>query len=238
MKEVSLFLQNKIPMKFISLFAFLLVLAGNVLSQDFIVKNNDDVIRGTIKGTDYFTVLISANDEADVMLPARDIKNFFWNGNTYLSKPFANKKNLEYRFVKVIELGTVNLYAFGGETLMPVQKEKKVRFSPSIGIGGGTGGYGGVGLGGGISIGGNRNANERPAGAPVVRYFIEKPGAGPLQEIPMKAITEETRKPEVKTILLQKLGDLPDVKAKVEANTSLNSRDVINLIKEYNALKP
>lgn len=213
-------------------------MGGKLIAQDFIVKNNDEVIRGTIKGTDYFSVFISANDEADVILPAKDVKNFFWNGNSYVSKGFANKKDFEYRFVKVIEMGAVNLYSFGGETLVPVQKEKKVKFRPSIGIGTGTGGFGGMGMGGGISIGGGRNsAPERPAGAPVIRYFIEKPGTGPLQEIPIKGITEDSRKPEVKTILLQKLGDKPELKAKVEANTDLNSRDVIELVKAYNETK-
>jgi len=225
-------------MKFFSSFILFLLLGGKLIAQDFIVKNNDEVIRGTIKGTDYFSVFISANDEADVILPAKDVKNFFWNGNSYVSKGFANKKDFEYRFVKVIEMGAVNLYSFGGETLVPVQKEKKVKFRPSIGIGTGTGGFGGMGMGGGISIGGGRNsAPERPAGAPVIRYFIEKPGTGPLQEIPIKGITEDSRKPEVKTILLQKLGDKPELKAKVEANTDLNSRDVIELVKAYNETK-
>ncbi|MFC3561046.1 hypothetical protein [Pedobacter jamesrossensis] len=224
------------------IFCFLIAIClFNIFSvdaQDFIVKNNDDVIRGTIKGTDYFSVFISENDKTDVILPARDVKNFFWNGNSYLSKGFATGKNLEYRFVKLIEMGTVNLYSFGGENLMPPVKQKNVRFRPSVGIGTGTGGYGGMGLGGGISIGGGRNTMpDRPAGAPVVRYFIEKPGAGPLQEIPIKAITEDIRKSEVKTILLQKLGDQPAMKEKVEANTALNSRDVIELIKEYNEAK-
>ncbi|MGM9476294.1 hypothetical protein ACS5PU_07680 [Pedobacter sp. GSP4] len=218
---------------------FLFFFAVNQLSaQDFIVKNNDEVIRGTIKGTDYFSVFISANDEADVILPAKDIKNFFWNGDSFVSKGFANGRNFEYRFVKVIEMGTVNLYAFGGGTLIPAVKEKKVKFRPSIGIGTGTGGFGGMGMGGGISIGGGNNAApERPAGAPMVRYFIEKPGAGPLQEVPMKAITEEGKKNEVKNILLQKLGDQPSLKAKVEASADFNSRDVIEWVKEYNAGK-
>lgn len=221
-------------MKFLFSISVLLIIINSVSAQDFIVKNNDDVIRGTIKGTDYFSVFISANDEADVILPAKDVKNFFWNGNSYVSKGFATGKNLEYRFVKVIEMGRVNLYSFGGEKLMPVQKQKKVRFSPSIGIGTGTGGYGGMGLGGGVSIGGGRNMPERPAGAPVVRYFIEKPGAGPLQEIPVKAITEDSRKAEVKTILLQKLGDKPDLKELVEANTALNAKEVTELVRAYN----
>lgn len=225
-------------MKIFSFFILFFSITFTTYAQDFIVKNNDDVIRGTIKGTDYFSVFISANDEADVILPARDVKNFFWNGDSFVSKGFANGRNFEYRFVKVIEMGTVNLYSFGGGTLVPQVKEKKVKFRPSIGIGTGTGGYGGMGMGGGISIGGGRNAApERPAGAPVVRYFIEKPGAGPLQEVPMKAITEDSKKIEVKNILLQKMGDQPALKAKVEAGTDFNSREVIEWVKEYNSTR-
>lgn len=225
-------------MKFLfSIFLFLFTV-NQLSAQDFIVKNNDDVIRGTIKGTDYFSVFISANDEADVILPANDVKNFFWNGDSFVSKGFANGRNFEYRFVKVIEMGTVNLYSFGGGTLVPAVKEKKVKFRPSIGIGTGTGGYGGMGMGGGISIGGGRSAApERPAGAPVVRYFIEKPGAGPLQEVPMKAITDDSKKTEVKNILLQKMGDQPALKAKIEVGAEFNTRDVTEWVKEYNATK-
>ncbi|WP_316826561.1 hypothetical protein [Pedobacter miscanthi] len=225
-------------MKIFSLFILFFSITLTIQAQDFIVKNNDDVIRGTIKGTDYFSVFISANDEADVILPAKEVKNFFWNGNSFVSKGFANGRNFEYRFVKVIEMGTVNLYSFGGGTLVPEAKEKKVRFRPSVGIGTGTGGYGGMGMGGGISIGGGRSsAPERPAGAPAVRYFIEKPGAGPLQEVPMKAITDDGRKMEVRSILLQKMADQPEIRAKVEAGTDFNSRDVIEWVKDYNAAK-
>ncbi|RYG16722.1 MAG: hypothetical protein EOO07_12650 [Chitinophagaceae bacterium] len=77
-------------MKILSFFTALFLLSiFSVAAQDFIVKNNDDVIRGTIKGTDYFSVFISENDKTDVILPAKDVKNFFWNGNSYLSKGFA-----------------------------------------------------------------------------------------------------------------------------------------------------
>ncbi|WP_293311020.1 hypothetical protein [Pedobacter sp. UBA5917] len=225
-------------MKIFNLFILFFSITLTTYAQDFIVKNNDDVIRGTIKGTDYFSVFISANDEADVILPAKDVKNFFWNGDSFVSKGFANGRNFEYRFVKVIEMGTVNLYSFGGGTLVPAVKEKKVKFRPSIGIGTGTGGYGGMGMGGGISIGGGRSsAPERPAGAPVVRYFIEKPGAGPLQEVPMKAITDDAKKTEVKNILLQKMGDQPALKAKIEVGADFNTRDVTEWVKEYNATK-
>lgn len=211
---------------------------GKLLAQDFIVKNNDEVIRGTIKGTDYFAVFISANDEADVVLAAKDVKNFFWNGDTYLSKGFPNGKNFEYRFVKVIEMGTVNLYAFGGGTLVPQAKEKRARFRPNIGIGMGSGGFGGMGLGGGISIGSNRNdAPQNLPGAAAVRYFIEKPGTGPIQELPIRAITADEKKAVVKNILLQKLGDLPEIKTKIDESTELNSREVINFVRAYNQVK-
>ena len=222
----------------ILLAAFLFLTSHTLLAQDFIVRNNDEVIRGTIKGTDYFAVFISENDEKDVILAAKDVKSFFWNGNSYVSKGFANGRNFDYRFVKVIEMGTVNLYSFGGGTLVPTVKEKKVKFRPSVGVGTGTGGFGGMGMGGGISIGGGRNAEpERPAGAPPLRYYIEKPGAGPLQEVPMKAITDEDKKANVKTILIQKLGDVPSLKTKLEIASEFNSREVTDWVKEYNSAK-
>jgi len=221
-------------MNSILLVFFVLIAAKFVSAQDFVVKNNDDVIRGTVKGTDYYSVWISVNDESDVILLAKDVKNFFWNGNTYLTRGFAGRKTMEFRFVKVLEFGKVNLYAFGGESLMPAQKERKVRIRPSVGIGAGTGGFGGVGMGGGISIGAGRGTPDVPAGAAAVRYFIEKPGAGPLQEIPMKAITDEEQKNAVRSILLQKLGDQPKLLNKVENSADFNSRDVINLVQEYN----
>ncbi|WP_131537485.1 hypothetical protein [Pedobacter nototheniae] len=229
-------------MKILKIFTVLFFLSVTVvLAQDFVVRSDDEVIRGTIKGTDYFAVFISQNDETDVVLSAGNVKSFFWNGDTYLSKGFANGKNFEYRFVKVIEMGAVNLYAFGGGTLVPAQKQRKVRFSPSVGIGAGTGGYSGMGLGGGISIGGGiggrNDRSEKLAGSPAVRYFIEKPGTGPMQELPIKAITEADKKSAVKSILLQKLGDQPELLEKVEANTELNSRDVIELVKAYNEKK-
>jgi len=222
-------------MKFFLSIFFLAFTFNPIFAQDFIVKNNDDVIRGTIKGTDYFSVFINANDQQDVILPAKDVKNFFWNGNSFLSKGFANGKSFEYRFVKVIELGTVNLYSFGGGTLMPAAKEKRVRFRPSVGIGAGSGGFGGMGMGGGISIGGGgRGSAPERSGAAAVRYFIEKPGTGPLQEVPMKAITDEDKKASVKAVLLQKLGDQPELKSKIETATDLNSRDVVGWVQEYN----
>ena len=224
--------------KFLFAVSFFLFSITHLFAQDFIVKNNDDVIRGTIKGTDYFSVLISANDESDVVLPAKDVKNFFWNGNAFLSKGFANGKNFEYRFVKVIELGAVNLYSFGGGDLVPAAKDRKVRFRPSVGIGAGTGGFGGMGMGGGISIGGGGSSRrEKQAGAPAVRYFIEKPGSGPLQELSVKAITDDDKRAAVRTILLQKLGDAPGFKEKVEYSSEYNIRDVIELVKAYNEVK-
>jgi len=226
-------------MKFLSPFLFFIFVIAKLSAQDFIVKNNDDVIRGTIKGTDYFSVFISEDDKNDVVLSAKDVKSFFWNGESFVSKGFINNKNFEDRFVKVIELGTVNLYAFGGGTLVPVKAEKKVKFRPSIGIGAGSGGYSGMGMGGGISIGGGSRNDmpEKPAGAPAVKYFIEKPGTGPMQEIPIRAITDEDKKASVKAILLQKLGDRAEFKLKVETLQDLNSREVIQLVKAYNETK-
>lgn len=225
-------------MKFFSFVLLFITAALNLSAQDFIIKNNDDVIRGTIKGTDFYSVVINENDKKEVIFLAKDVKNFFWNGNSFLSKGFAGRKDLEFRFVKVLEIGAVNLYSFGGENLgVKVPTEKRGRFRPSIGIGTGIGG-GGYG-GGGISIGAGlgRNAANVENLNLTTRYFIEKPGTGPMQELPIKAITDEDRKVAVKNILLQKLGDKPEIKAKLESNTELNSRDVTELVKAYNENK-
>jgi hypothetical protein len=230
-----------IKMKFLRFTFLFWILTTSLYAQDFVIKNNDDVIRGTIKGTDFYSVVINVNDEKEVIFLAKDVKNFFWNGNSFVTKGFAGRKDLEFRFVKVVEIGTVNLYSFGGENFgVKVPKEKSGKFRPSVSIGTGVGGFGNSGLGGGLSVGGglgNRNNDQNTFYNPNIRYFIEKPGTGPLQEIPIKAITEEDKKLAVKNILLQKMGDKPEIKAKIESNTELNSRDVTEWVKAYNEIK-
>ena len=66
---------------------------------------------------------------------------------------------MEFRFFKVEEMGTVNLYSMGN-TSVEETPEKRVKVRPSIGVGLGSGGYGGVGLGGGITFGGGGGRRE------------------------------------------------------------------------------
>ena len=211
---------------------FLSIVCGTqlALAQDFVVKNNDDVVRGTIRGTNTASVVIANENNEVTLIEAKDAKSFFWNGDSYVSKGFAGGKNLDFKFVKVLELGKLNLYSIGDEVAPPVKQEKRVRFRPSVGIGTGGGGFGG-----GIVIGGRgNNQPDRPAGAPVVHYFIEKPGSGPMQEIPIKGITDPDKYVVIKNMLLQKMGDDAELKSQLETAIRFNSNDVQGLIEAYN----
>lgn len=217
-------------MKYILLFLSILCGAQLAFAQDFVVQNNGDVIRGTIRGTNNASVVIANGNNEISMIEAKDAKNFFWNGDSYFSKGFAGRKNLDFKFVKVLEVGKVNLYSLGGDVAPPEKQEKRVRFRPSIGIG-----TGGAGFGGGIIIGGGRNNQpERQVGAPVTRYFIEKPGSGPMQELPIKAITDPKDYNSIKNALIQKMGDDAELKSKLENTTEFNTKEVQGFIEAYN----
>ncbi|WP_457272480.1 hypothetical protein [Pedobacter sp. UYEF25] len=211
---------------FLAIFCCVQILAA----QDFVVKNNDEVVRGTIRGTNTSSVVIGNENNEVTLIEAKDAKSFFWNGDSYVSKGFAGGKNLDFKFVKVLEFGTLNLYSIGGEVAPPVKQEKRVRFRPAVGIG-----TGGAGFGGGIVIGGGGNSRpDIPPGAPIVHYFIEKPGSGPMQEIPIKAITDPNKYTMIKSMLLQKMGDDAELKSQLEKSTRFNSNDVQGFIEAYN----
>ena len=225
----------------IRIFSFLLILllaSFHTFAQDAVVISEGNFVRGTIKGTDLSTVVLKKDDEAVVMYKAKDIKEFLWNGETYVSKPIVIRKDLEYRFFKVVELGTVNLYAIGGNMPVeePVQKRAKIR--PSFGVGGGTGGFGGMGMGAGISLGGGRNAAVVPTKAVMpTTYFIEKFGTGPMQEIMVDNATAAARTPVIKSILLQKLTNDEDITGKIKAIETMDAKLLVSIISSYNAAK-
>jgi hypothetical protein len=209
-----------------------------IKAQDAVVISEGNFVRGTIKGTDLSSVVLKKDDESVVMFKAKDIKEFLWNGETFVSKPIVIKKDLEYRFFKVVELGAINLYAIGGNVPVeePVQKRAKVR--PSFGIGGGTGGFGGVGMGAGISLGGGRNNAPLPAKAVMpTTYFIEKFGTGPMQEILVDNGSAAARTPVIKTILLQKLTNDDELSAKIKAAEIIDAKLLLSIVSSYNAAK-
>ena len=222
-------------------FSFLLICISasfNTYAQDAVVISEGNFIRGTIKGTDLSTVVLKKDDESVVMYKAKDIKEFLWNGETFVSKPIVLKKDLEYRFFKVVELGAINLYTIGGNVTVeePVQKRAKIR--PSFGIGGGSGGFGGVGMGAGINLGGGRNASNVPT-KPVMptTYFIEKFGTGPMQEILVDNSSAVARTPVIKSILLQKLTNNDEIASKIKAMETIDAKALVTIVSSYNAAK-
>ncbi|MGY4383275.1 hypothetical protein ACVWYN_000294 [Pedobacter sp. UYP24] len=210
--------------------------ASGAYAQDIIVISDGNFIRGTIKATNFSTVVLKNDAEALVEYSAKDIKEFVWNGETYVSKPILIKKDLEQRFFKVIELGAVNLYSIGGNLLVEEPVQKKVKFRPSIGIGAGSGGFGGVGMGGGISIGGGRGSGPvAPKQIMPATYFIEKFGTGPMQELFAENGTAAARTPVVKSILLQKLTSNDAIAERIKATSLFDAKLLTAIVVDYNA---
>src|SRR6188768_760609 len=99
----------KRAIKTFALLTTLLVIALRSSAQDAVVIASGDFVRGTIQGTNFSTVILKNDDETLVQYKASDIKEFLWNGETYVSKPIVIKKKMEHRFFKIIEQGAVNL---------------------------------------------------------------------------------------------------------------------------------
>lgn len=218
------------PMKYFLTFLICTISLLTVHAQDILVHSNGDIERTTILGTDFSSVKYTLGDGSAAVLGLKELKEFVWNGETYTKKTFFDQKKAQDRFAKVIELGTVNLYAIGGANNVASAPESRVKVRPSIGIGTGTGGMGG-GIGGSISIGGGRRAQEPVSRGSKTFYFIEKPGTGAIQEVPVS----DTRK--TAAILLQKLGDDTDLAERIKGTDEFTSNALIAFIKAYNANK-
>lgn len=222
-------------MKAIKLLFFLLLAGLKLMAQDAVLISEDNFVRGVIQGTNFSTVAIVNNDDQTVtQYQAKDIKSFVWNGETYLSKPIVVKKKMEFFFFKVIESGTVNLYAFGDKGVSTPAAPQRVKVRPSIGVGVGSGGFG-SGVGGGISIdlGGRRRNEEPTATVGKVSYFIERPGSGPMQEVKLNG----AKVSDIRAILLQKLTNDEDLAQSINATESFDAKNLAAYVKAYNTHK-
>ena len=229
-----------IIMKGIKEYAMLLMLllaSVAIKAQDIVVISEGNFVRGTIQGTDFSTVILKNEDESLSQFKAKDIKEFLWNGDTYVSKPILIKKRMELRFFKVIARGAVNLYSIGGNTGAEEPQQKRTRIRPSIGIGGGTGGFGGIGGGVGITIGGGRNRQDdqvRQAGP--TGYFIERFGTGPMVELPVNAGNSDSKNQQIKNVLLQKLSNDEDLAERIKATESFDAKLIKAFVAAYNEM--
>ncbi|WP_090783206.1 hypothetical protein [Pedobacter sp. ok626] len=225
-------------MKLIKVYALMLMLsitAIAVKAQDIVVISEGNFVRGTIQGTDFSTVMLKNDDGSISPYKAKDIKEFLWNGETYVSKPIVIKKRMELRFFKIIERGAVNLYSIGGNGAAEQPQEKRRRIQPSIGIGGGTGGFGGLGGGVGITIGGGRNRDDdQPRAAAPTAYFLERFGTGPMIELPVNGGNSEGKNQQIKNVLLQKLTNDEDLAERIKATESFDPKLIKAFVAAYN----
>ncbi|MET4142969.1 hypothetical protein [Pedobacter sp. UYP1] len=220
--------------KYVSTLVLFSLLALAASAQDAVVIDTGNFVRGTIQGTDFLTVGLKKDDGTMAQYSAKDIKEFLWNGETYVSKPFiANKKN-GYRFFKLVEAGKLNLYSMGGSTGVVEKPRRRVRFSPSIGLGIGTGGYSGVGIGGGVSFGGRGDDDDRPRRERRALYYIEKPGSGDMMEITPD--NSDTNTQYIKNILMEKMSDDQDLTERIKGIEYFDAKSLTSLVKSYNSV--
>jgi len=219
--------------KFLTIFLVCCSVSMLANAQDVVMTDSVNFVRGTIKGTDYATVSLIKDDQVEVIYKAKDVREFLWNGETYVSKPIINNKKAENRFFKVVEMGAVNMYTIGEQTTAAAAPEKRVRVSPQVGIGLGNGGFGGVGFGGGITIGGGRRNAAKQGGGRKALYFIEKPGTGPMLEVQLNSGSDQQR---VKQILLDKLSNDEDLAERIKETEQFDAKSVAAFIKAYNLM--
>ncbi|MCD0487206.1 hypothetical protein LPB86_03140 [Pedobacter sp. MC2016-14] len=221
--------------KLLAVFFFLTVFGRIAAAQDAVTIDSTNFVRGTIKSTDFASVFLLNDDKTVTQYQAKDVQSFLWNGDTYVSKPIVFKKNMEFRFFKVIEMGAVNLYSLGGSTGAEEAPREKTRIRPSVGIGMGTGGFGGVGFGGGITFGGGRRQNEDGSvKASRGVYYIEKLGTGPIQVVAYDGKDADASR--TRALLLQKLTNDDDLAERIKATENFDVKTVKAFVAAYNAM--
>jgi hypothetical protein len=223
--------------KYLSVILLFSALAFTATAQDAVVITDGNFVRGTIQGTDYVTVGLKKDDGEIQQFNAKDIKEFLWNGETFVSKPFITHKRTDYRFFRLVEAGPVNLYAMGGSLNNEKPKRSRVRFMPSVGLGIGTGGFGGFGFGGGISIAGRGSRDDdQPRPERHALYYIEKPGTGDMLEITPDADNSDANFNYIRDTLLDKFSDDNDLTERVKAMNNFDPKSIQSLVKAYNSV--
>lgn len=227
-------------MKLIKPVLFFLVLnvfSISLFAQDAVIISDGNFLRGTIKGTDFSSVKLLQDDQTLKEFKAKDIKEFLWNGSTYVSMPILVKKKMEHRFLRLEESGAVNFYSMGNTSTGEEPARKRVQVRPSVGVGLGTGGYGGFGVGGGITFGGGRGRNNKGgSNQRGVTYYLEKPGSGPLVELPVKGNSASDNE-QIRQILLQKFTNDEELAERIKATEHFDAKSIQALVAAYNVMQ-
>lgn len=224
--------------KFLSLLSFFSILSLSTFAQDAIIISPGNFIRGTIQGTDYKTVGMK-NDEGTLnQYQAKDIQEFQWNGETYVSKPFVSNNKTDYRFFKLIEHGELNLYTMGGKTSAKTKPKKKIQFSPSIGLGIGSGGYRGFGMGGGISFGGGRRDDDGEAKPDrrALIYIASNKTPDTILEITPDGDQSEQNSNYIRSTLTEYMSDDQDLINRLKDTKKFDAKTIVSFVKAYNSV--
>lgn len=194
--------------------AILIFCLSSVYSQDRLVTAEGTTIRGKITGVGTSSIKLKTEDGKTKKFSPLQVASFYDDGNRYLSRQVMDKKDAVWRFVRVVDAGTVNL--------MTIDEG----YSPGLQVGTAVASMGMGGIG--VSVGGGR---KKPA------YYIQKKDStNVLEDILPGFLAGESRKQKVVEILQQAMGDIPEIAERINLDMKFTSKMLETLVKDYNDL--
>lgn len=195
--------------KLLVLVVLFLALAPNVFSQDFVITSEGDTIKGIVSLVSNDALKIKTTEKKTVKLKSTQVKKVYTDRTIYLSREIL-KSGSTPKFVRIVDSGAVNLLTLDGGS--------------SSGVRVSTGLYGGIG---GISVGGG------PQRSP--SFYVEKSGeVTVLKDVITRLMAGENRRNEVIEILLDVMGDDPELAKRISASTKFTEKLIRDFVYEYN----
>lgn len=196
-------------------FSFVLLLSVSAAySQDYVLTSAGDTLRGKITALTSSSLKIKSDNKKTVKLSPDKVFKLSDNGASYLSRQVYHKQGSVWRFLRLVDSGAVNLLTLDDG------------YSPSVSVASGV--LGGGMMGGlGVSLGSGRG--KSPA------YYVERNGETTvLKDVVTRLMAGDSRKQEVKEILLNVMGDIPEIADKINNTSRFTEKALRDLVYDYN----
>lgn len=195
-------------------FTVLLLSFSAAYCQDYVLTSDGDTLHGKITALSSSSLKIKTDNNRTVKLPPQKVLQLSDNGTSYLSREVYHKQGSVWRFLRLVDSGAVNLLTLDDG------------YSPSVSVSSGV--FGGGMMGGlGVSLGSGRG--KSPA------YYVEKDGQNTvLKDVVTRLMAGDSRKQEVKEILLSIMGDIPEIADKINSASRFTEKTLRDLVYDYN----
>lgn len=199
--------------RFIFFFVLLLSVSA-AYSQDYVLTSEGDTLRGKITALTSSSLKIKTDKKKTVKHSPDKVLKLSDNGVSYLSRQVYHKQGSVWRFLRLVDSGAVNLLTLDDG------------YSPSVSVSSGV--FGGGMMGGlGVSLGSGRG--KSPA------YYVERKGENTvLKDVVTRLMAGDSRKQEVREILLNIMGDIPEIADKINNASRFTEKTLRDLVYDYN----